>query len=665
MGGVGQFTTKVYWITAGACLIACTGIIEDTRQEAPAEGSTPTATTTGEGGVQPQWWTEVPVKAPLPGVSASEWVSNPIDTFVLAKLEAAQLKPRPEADRRALMRRVSFDVRGLPPSPEEVDAFLADTSSDAYGKLVDRLLDDPGYGEHRAHYWLDLVRYADTHGYALDNYRSVWPYRDYVIGAFNANMPFDRFAIEQLAGDLLTNPTLDQRVATGFGRLNMTTSEPGTIEDEFAALTAKDRVETVSAAWLGLTLGCAACHDHKFDPITQKDFYRMTAFFRNTTDAVIDDNSAAPPPVAMFDPQNPTLITEERPQSAAAHVLKRGRYDQPGELVTADVPAALPPLADGQPRNRLGLARWLVSPSNPLTARVTVNRLWAELFGAGIVRTLDNFGLMGERPDNQPLLDWLAVELQESGWDIKHVLRLMLGSSSYRQSAARSADGEAKDPDNRLLWRGPRLRLDAELIRDQALAASGLLVQRVGGPPVRTYQPAGVWEAVAVGDSNTGSYTLDSGDALLRRSVYTLWKRAAPPAWLELFGAPSREHTVVQRERSSTPLQALALMNDVQLLEAARHLGENAQHAAAGDVAAGLDFMALRVLTRPLDDFEKATLQGSLTTLQAHYQADPAAAAALLAIGSTPVDATLAPATNAAWMLVASELLCLEEALTK
>ncbi len=659
MGVPGWCFPRVLWIAAVAGVVACTGIIEGDGPSAPS------ASESGPNVAVQQWWGEVPLKASVPVVSVTEWVANPIDAFVLAKLDEAGLKPQPEADRRSLIRRASFDARGLPPSPDEVDAFLADTSNDAYERLLDTLLDDPGYGEHRAHYWLDIARYADTHGYALDDYRSVWPYRDYVVRAFNDNMPFDRFTVEQLAGDLLANPTVDQRVATAFNRCNMTTSEPGAIEEEFAALAAKDRVETVSAAWLGLTLGCATCHNHKFDPITQKDFYRMTAFFRNTTDSVFDDNSAAPLPVVMFDAETPSLITEELPDRAAAHVLERGRYDQPGELVTADVPAALPPLSVGQPRNRLGLARWLVSPSNPLTARVTVNRLWAEVFGAGIVRTLDNFGVVGELPDNQPLLDWLAVELQESGWDIKHLLRLMLSSSTYRQSATHSALGDAQDPDNRLLWRGPRLRMDAELIRDQALAASGLLVRSMGGPPVRPYQPAGVWEAVAVPDSNTGSYAVDSGEALFRRSIYTFWKRAAPPAWLELFGAPSREHTVVQRERSSTPLQALALMNDVQLLEAARHLGENAQNSADGDVSAGLDFMALRVLTRPLDDFEKTALQDSLATLQAHFQADTAAASELLATGSTPVDANLDTATNAAWMVLASELLCLDEALTK
>lgn len=661
MGVVGC-GSRVWWIVAAASLAACTGIVEGDGGNGRSDAGV------GVDSVHVaanRWWAQVPLKATLPAVRAADWGANPIDAFVLAQLEAAGLAPRPEADRRALIRRASFDVRGLPPTPQEVDVFLADTGSDAYLRLVDQLLADPGYGEHRAHYWLDIARYADTHGYALDDYRSVWPYRDYVVRAFNDNLPFDRFTIEQLAGDLLPNPTLEQRVATGFSRGNMTTSEPGAIEDEFAALAAKDRVETVSAAWLGLTMGCASCHDHKFDPITQKDFYRMAAFFRNTTDSVFDDNSAAPPPVVMYDATTPSLAAEERPQPAMAHVLQRGRYDQPGELVVADVPAALPALGEGQPRNRLGLARWLVSPANPLTARVTVNRLWAEVFGAGIVRTLDNFGLMGEKADNQPLLDWLAVELQESGWDIKHLLRLMLTSSTYRQSATHDAQGDAQDPDNRLLWHGPRFRMDAELIRDQALAASGLLVRSLGGPPVRTYQPAGVWEAVAVPDSNTGVYTLDSGDALLRRSLYTFWKRAAPPAWLELFGAPSREHTVVQRERANTPLQALALMNDVQLLEAARHLGENAQHAAPGDVAAGLDFMALRVLTRPLDDFEKVTLQGSLTSLLAHFQADPASASALLAVGSTPVDGSLDPATNATWMLLASELLCLDEAVMK
>jgi Protein of unknown function (DUF1549)/Protein of unknown function (DUF1553) len=376
---------------AGLLGSACTAIVDQ-----PDAGR---ATSTDAPMRPTQWWGTVPTRPDPPSVTLQGWVRQPIDAFTLSQLEAQGLAPQAEADARTLIRRVSLDVRGLPPTVDEVDAFLADTAQGAYERLLDRMLSDPAYGEHRAHYWLDVARYADTHGFELDNFRSIWPYRDYVVRAFNANMPFDQFTIEQLAGDLLPQPTLDQLVATGFGRNAMSTGEGGAIEDEFSAIAAKDRVETVAAAWMGLTLGCATCHDHKFDPITQKDFYRMTAFFRNTTQAVFDDNAAAPPPVvAVGGDQTPTLVTAERQSAPIAHVLTRGRYDQPGESVTPGVPSSLPGLLPGQPVNRLGLARWLVAPGNPLTARVVINRFWSELFGAGIVRTPENFGLTGAQP---------------------------------------------------------------------------------------------------------------------------------------------------------------------------------------------------------------------------------------------------------------------------
>ncbi len=595
----------------------------------------------------------------------ADWIRQPVDAFVLAKLEAAKLAPSAEADRRTLIRRASFDARGLPPSPAEIDAFLADSSLDAYERLIDGFLADPAYGEHRAHYWLDVARYADTHGFHRDNYRSIWPYRDYVVRAFNDGMPFDRFTIEQLAGDMLPEPTVDQRVATGFGRCAMSTAEGGAIEDEYAAMAAKDRVETVAAAWLGLTLGCAACHDHKFDPIKQREFYEMTAFFRNTTQAVFDDNAEAPPPfVAVSADMTKTPVTEEKNDSPYAYVLVRGNYDQKGDRVTPGVPAALPPLPAGSPTNRLTLARWLVAPNHPLTARVVVNRFWAELFGTGIVSTPENFGNTGDAPSDQALLDWLAVEFRESGWDVKHVFKILLTSAAYRQSAVHAEPGVIVDPENRLLWRGPRFRLDAEMIRDQALAASDLLVRTMGGPPVKPYQPPGLWEAVAIDQSNTASYQQDSGPSLYRRSLYTFWKRASPPASLEIFNAPSRESTVARRERTNTPLQALVVMNDPQFSEAARHLAVNA-YRSAGDVNGRLDAMAVRVLARPFDDDEHAILAASLQAMLDRYAADPAAADALLHVGESPVDAVIPAPTQAAWTMVASEILNLDEALIK
>jgi hypothetical protein len=613
------------------------------------------------------WAFTKPTRPTPPSADGKGWPRNAIDQFVSEGLKGAGLEPQPEADRETLIRRASLDLRGLPPSPDEIDTFLSDNASDAYEKLVDRLLSDSAYGEHRAHYWLDVARYADTNGFQTDDYRSVWPYRDYVVRAFNGNLPFDQFTVEQLAGDLLPQPTLDQQIATGFGRNAMCTNEGGTIEDEFAAIAAKDRVETVAAAWMGLTMGCADCHDHKFDPITQKEFYQMTAFFRNTTQPVFDSSKPDTPPVVLVGPdKTPTLVTQEKTDEPYAYVLIRGQYDQRGDRVVPDVPASLPPLPSGQPRNRLGLARWLTSPDNPLTARVVVNRFWAEVFGVGLVATPDNFGITGAPPSNQALLDWLAVEFRESGWDVKHLFRLMLTSATYRQSATHTSAGDAADPDNKLLWHGPRFRMDGELIRDLALAASGLLVRQMGGPPVKPYQPAGLWEAVAIDQSNTATFQQDTGDKLYRRSLYTFWKRASPPPTMQIFNAPSREGTIVQRERTNSPLQALVMMNDPQILEAARHLAVNAAQSCRDDLDCRIDYMSRRVVGRRFDDDERAIVRASADDFTERYRSDPENATRLLGVGDSPVDTTaLAAPEQAAWMMVASELLNLDEGLNK
>jgi hypothetical protein len=639
-----------------AALAGCEGQIGDV----PPEGSGMPAAAT-------YWAFVAPARPSLPKVQLPSWPRGAIDAFVLAKLEASGLAPKGEADKRTLIRRASLDLRGLPPTPAEIADFLNDGTDGAYERLLDRFLADPAFGEHRARYWLDVARYADTHGFQYDDVRSIWPYRDWVVRAFNDGMPFDRFTIEQLAGDLLPDPTLDQRIATGFGRCAMSTNEGGSIEDEYAAIAAKDRVETVAAAWIGLTVGCATCHDHKFDPITQKDFYALTAFFRNTTQSVFDDNLAAPPPTVLVGPEmTPTLVTEERADQAPfAYVLIRGQYDQKGDLVLAGVPAVLPPLPIGVPVNRLGLAEWLVRPNHPLMARVAINRFWSEVFGTGIVGTPENFGRTGDPPTHPELLDWLAVEFRESGWDVKHMFRLMLTSAAYRQSSEHDDLGDMIDPDNRLLWRGPSFRLDAEVIRDSALAASQLLVRDIGGPPVKPYQPPGLWEAVAFDLSNTASYQQDSGSALYRRSLYTFWKRAAPPPFLEIFDAPTREHTVVRRDRTDTPLQALASLDDPQLVEAARHLAVNAIAEAGTDTDARIDAMAVRVLARPLDPDEHAILSSSLDTLLAHYQANPSDATSLLSVGESPVDPSVPDLEQAAWTVLASEILNLHEAINK
>lgn len=939
---------------------------------------------------QGHWSFIKPERPAVPQPADAAWVRNPVDAFIRVALEARQLTPAPEADRRTLARRLSLDLTGLPPAPGEVERFVADRSRDAYERYVRRLLASPHYGEHRGRYWLDAARYADTHGLHFDNYREIWPYRDWVIRAFNRNQPFDQFVIEQLAGDLLENPTDDQLVATGFQRCNITTNEGGTIEEENLAIYANDRVTTTGWVFLGLTMNCAACHDHKFDPITMKDFYSMEAFYRNTQQTGFDRNwregdlymvvpqtdadrarwkalpgeiaaaqqareaqvasadaaftnwvtSALPPrasrpaklsgevlrlalsegngtntiaeiagrPVLLGGPTNlnwrggilgpaPVLTTDngfligdvgdlratepfsasawvfvpedfkgggailarmggepekhrgwdffvrddhfgihlvnqwpnvalkvrsqdkslrrgewhhlavtytgstrgegvklyldglevpvnrdqdrlegsihspfplrlgqrergdklndvavqevrlfnrkldaaeiavlaveprlpevlarvdfastnnpardlarsyhrftqhrgwresakllnsleneqytirgrspvthiqrEKPDSVpTAHILFRGQYDQPREKVFAGTPAVLHPMPEGAPTNRLGLAQWIVSPENPLTARVTVNRFWQEIFGVGLVKTAEDFGVTGEPPANQPLLDWLAVEFIESGWDVKHLITLLVTSATYRQNSVVTPEKLLKDPDNRLLSRGPRFRMDAEMIRDYALAASGLLVPKIGGPSVKPYQPPGVWEAVAMPESGTRYYEPDTDEGRFRRSLYTFWKRAAPPPALDLFNAPSREVCTVRRERTNTPLQALATLNDPQYLAAALNLARQAHLDARGRREETLAFMAERLLARRLTPAEQGIVSRSLSAMEDFYRAQPDEAEKLLAAANWTAPATgnipaveLAPLT-----LIANQLLNLDEVLNK
>jgi hypothetical protein len=891
-------------------------------------------------------WAFAPPRRPaVPPATLPAWTANPIDRFLLARLQAEGLSPAPEADKRTLARRLALDLTGLPPSPAAVDAFLQDAAPGAYERLVDKFLAMPQYGEHRARFWLDAARYADTHGLHVDNYREMWPYRDWVIQAFNRNMPFDQFTLEQLAGDLLPNPTMEQLVATGFHRCNITTNEGGSIEDEVAAIYAKDRVDTTGAVWLGLTIGCATCHDHKFDPLTQREFYQMAAFFRNTTQKPMDGNIHDTPPVitvpaptererwqallteertlrerresyrkaaapavqawlksggdksirqplrgpaprlrealqpltlelkkalplpkanAQLDSRKPftlaawvrlpkedqtfviaskldwldtkegksrgwlfeiegrrakfqlksgddddlllirgipatrmkpeswhhiavtfdgssdyrgltiyvdgkAIATETNPNAGGgklagstlarapltlggdgnkrfgqgaslqelqifdralrddeaellagwrngdgkdllyltrhdkawkkltsqwtaaaaeqraiarrapvthvmnevrdkdpeAHVLFRGMYDQPRDKVRPEVPAILGSLGQDYPRNRLGLARWLVAPANPMTARVAVNRMWQEIFGTGIVKSAEDFGAQGTPPTHPELLDWLAVEFRESGWDTKRMIRLLVTSAAYRQQALTTDEKRKKDPENLLLSRGPRFRMDGEMVRDYALAASGLLVPRIGGPSVRPYQPKGIWETVAMNGSNTRFYKQDHGDSLYRRSMYTFWKRSAPPASMEIFNAPTRENCTVRRERTNTPLQALITMNDVQFVEAARNLAQHAMRASSPAFAERVSYLSLHALARPLQEPELAILKRSYQSFLSQFDSRPAEAKKLIATGESPVDPKLAPAELAAWTMVASQLLNMDEALNK
>ncbi len=858
-----------------------------------------------EGGApwQEHWAFQAPVRPAVPAVKAVGWASNPVDRFILARLESNGLTPAPAADKRTLIRRVALDLTGLPPTPAEIEMFMVDKSPQAYERMVDRYLASPHYGEHRARYWLDVARYGDTHGIHIDNFREIWPYRDWVIRAYNSNMRFDQFTIEQLAGDLLPNATLDQKIATGFHRCNVTTSEGGAIDDEYYEIYAKDRADTTGAAWLGLTVGCATCHDHKFDPISQKDFYALGAFFRNTPQRAMDGNVSDTPPflfvpadedrddyekllarmasiradmrgarevsfarfqkwladggqmpaeplgkdvtreriekldagkpfaisarfmapdkftrrielashkiskeknrgwtlelsntgilafrlvgddgnsieVRTIDPvaagksvhaavsydgsrrqpglrlyvdgkemlaqgrNNPTLsligsisvegrpmldksvsnfrmidrevtesevailggdglawylanndenfrklveaqnkldarvqeivrrgsitlvMQERTDQTPYAHTLFRGAYDQKRDRVDAATPSVLPPMPAGAPHNRLGFAKWLFTPDHPLTARVTVNRMWQEIFGVGLVKTADDFGSQGEPPSNRELLDWLAVDFAESGWDVKRFYRQLLLSSAYRQSAAVTPAKSAKDPENRMLSRAPRFRLDAEVVRDYALAASGLLSRQIGGPSAKPYQPEGVWEAVAMIGSNTRFYKRDAGDGLYRRSMYTFWKRSAPPASMDIFNAPSRESCTVRRERTNTPLQALVTMNDEQFFEASRYLAQSVM-ATSADYASRVDAIATRVLARPLSTTESQIVRKAFDDYLAHYSAHTADARKLLRTGERSADPSLPAAELAAYTMIANQLFNLDEALNK
>lgn len=939
------------------------------------------------------WSFIAPNRPELPTVKNSSWSKTPIDRFILNRIEQAGLAPAPESDARTLIRRLSLDITGLPPKPEIVEKFVREYQAEgeaALSRWIESLMNLPSWGEHRARYWLDAARYGDTHGLHFDNYREMWPYRDWVVQAFNNNQPFDQFTIDQLAGDLMPNPTREQLIATGFQRCNITTNEGGTIDEENLALYAADRVQTLGWVYMGLTTNCAQCHNHKFDPLTMKDYYALAAFFRNTTQGAKDGNVAdgggpvirvpsmqdAPRYEALpgliasakkdrenrkteanadfqtwiagqsidkfekampndglvvrapltegsgnecvnvssggkfkaigevtwvadgklgaapmmksggtfevgdlgdferdqkfalaawvkpnknsgsgailarmdvgqnyrgYDlwfenrnvgvhivdawPENAMKVVTERPilkegawshvvvtydgsgkasgvkifvdgkvqktkvdadklkpdasirtktalrigqrsieqifdgavqevriynrelneaesnllatlqpltallnvaadkrtpaqqdlllkhylttadatyqqldkqvqtlegelaeiekrspvthvqrekanSQPMANILMRGEYDRVGDQVTAATPEALPPLPAGAPNNRLGLAKWLMDRSNPLTARVAVNRFWMQVFGNGIVATPEDFGVSGAMPSNPELMDWLAVEFQENGWNVKKLFHQMFMSAAYRQSAQVTTDKLEKDRDNIMVSRGPRFRMDAEMIRDYALASSGLLTEEMFGPPVKPYQPEGIWDVVGLPEGNTRIYQQSKGKDLYRRTIYTFWKRMAPPPNMEAFGAPSREVCTVRRERTNTPLQALITLNDPQFVEAARALATRAIKATTQTDPTLKDNQALAtvaqlVLCRPLATNEQAIVLANKDQLLGYYQAHVEDANQLLKVGESAVESSIDPAQLAAWTMVCNQLLNLDEVLNK
>lgn len=917
------------------------------------------------------WAFMQPKNHPVP---ESNWGSGPIDSFLLATMKQQGLKPNPVADRATLARRLSLDLTGLPLDPRQVDRFIDDTSPNAYENLVDRLLDSPTFGENQARYWLDAARYSDTHGLHLDNYREIWPYRDWVINAFNNNKPYNTFIVEQLAGDLLPNPSMEQRIATGFNRCNPSTSEGGAIDEEYRAIYAKDRVETTATVFLGLTMGCASCHDHKFDPLTQADFYQFSAFFNNIDGPIMDGNAYDTKPVAVMpqpehkaawekiqpqyeafekqlkqlkgerkshyetwlesgDPQflddlatpgysltlanekdskkdepiksdatfemgesialpseynqlaeaftiaftykTPTLevgaalpivskfdgdrgwrvsllggdnsqrnryrvkfelikslkngdlisltskssrrgspptsgktlefsisydgsgsasgiaiaspsrqaiekrftidklssnfqtnaplsfhdaykaeddsadtglvtrleifptyvptyqfslsanasslkktfekpekerkknekqnleeyffsmvdpvtsklrietatlenqyeyiydqstislVMKEKDEDAFAHMLERGEYDRVGEKVFPELPEALGSLPSDAPKNRMSLAQWLIDPKNPLTARVTVNRIWQNFFGTGLVKTSEDFGATGENPSHPELLDWLAIDFRENGWDNKALIKQLVTSAAYRQDSKITKDALTVDPENRLLARGPRYRLDGETLRDQALYVSGSLRDDLGGPPVKPYQPSGIWNAVAYSGSNTRYYKEDSGDALYRRSLYTFWKRTAPPPNMVVFDAPSRENCSVRRDRTNTPLQALTLMNDPQYVEAARNLAQRAFTETKGSSDLSITAMYRLALGMTPPEKHLEILERSYSKFHESFKETPSNASDLIALGESNPNASADPITLASLTMVANQIMNLDSFINK
>ncbi len=658
-----------------------------------------------QGAVWKGHWAYLPPSRPaLPG-GPPHRPANPIDRFIRARLQAEGLEPSPEADRPTLIRRLSLDLVGLPPPPEEVDRFVADTHPDAYEHLVDRLLASPHYGERMAIFWLDLVRFADTQGYHSDNHVDIWMFRDYVIRAFNANVPFDRFTIEQLAGDLLPAPTDETRVASGYNRLLQTTQEGGAQPKEYMAKYAADRVRNVSTVWLGATMGCAECHDHKFDPFTTREFYSLAAFFADIKETIVGAQQPTwfPAPgqaaalrtlrsleerrgrlkatkgpteaqkrelaeldkqVAALAQKIPSTLVSTSIPPRVMRVLPRGNWmDDSGPVVTPDVPAALPPLGVRDRRaTRLDLARWLTSGSNPLVARVLVNRLWRLAFGQGLVTTLDDFGSQGTWPTHPDLLDWLACEFVDRGWDVKGMLKLMVMSATYRQASRPRPADRQRDPGNRWLSRQNSFRLDAELIRDNALSISGLLAPRMGGPSVKPYQPPGYWVFL---NFPKREYYPDHGPNQYRRGLYTYWQRTFLHPSLLAFDASTREECVVQRPRSNTPLQALVLLNDPTYVEAARVFAARVLAEAGTDPSARFDHAFRLALGRAPRPGEAAILERLLQKHQRQYQDDPAGARDLLGIGETPAPPQLDPAELAAWTSVTRVILNLHETMTR
>ena len=626
-----------------------------------------------------------PTEQIIPKNNREDWAQNEIDHFVLAKQDEFGMEPSNLAEKEKLARRLAFDLTGLPPSIELINKFKNDSSENAYEKVIDQLLDTKDYAEHMASEWMDIARYADTHGYQDDFERIMWPWRDWVIHAFDKNMPYDEFITYQLAGDLLPNATDEQILATGFNRNHKITYEGGVIPEEYRVEYVEDRTNTFGTAFLGLTFECARCHDHKYDPVSQKEHFELFSFFNNIDEQGFVPGGAGviPKPYMTItdDEKNEVLqfinfeksdkkeiqlmVMKEMKEPRPAFILNRGAYDQPTDEVTPSMPESIMPYSKAYPKNRLGLTKWLFNEKNPLTARVTVNRLWQRMFGTGIVATSFDFGNQGSLPSHPKLLDYLAIKLKDDNWDIKQMLKFIALSATYQQSTNVTEEELERDPENRYLARAPRLRLSAEIIRDQALQISGLLNKEIGGPSVKPYQPEGIWEeTTGGGGGTTATYVLSEGNDIYRKSLYTFWKRTVPPPSMMTFDASSRDFCSVQRQQTNTPLQALVLLNDPQLIEAARLLAFNEIKKSA-DLQNQIQSIFMKATSRLPDKKEMVMLNNYYEQAMAKIKAKEILADEYLSIGSYKTEETIEMDKWAALSLTAHTILNLDETITR
>ena len=630
-------------------------------------------------------WSFVKAKKPtLP--QKSDWATNEIDLFTLRKMEEVGLEPNSEAKPHELIKRASLDLTGLPPSPVILDKFGDLSGPNSYEKLLDGLLADPAFGEKLAILWLDISRYSDSYGYQDDNIRTQWPYRDWLIHAFNKNLPYDEFITWQLAGDLMPDPTKEQILATAFNRNHKYTEEGGVIDEEYRVEYVLDKTNTFSKGVLGITMECAQCHDHKYDPISQKEYFQMYAFFNNSLEKGFEgDVSISKPaktPILWVEKEDLSGILKfvnhkdttrlsvsvmgelEGAAKRTTYILDRGAYDSPTFPVEASTPTSILSFPENVEKNRLGLAKWVTNRDNPLTARVFVNLIWQEIFGKGIVKSAGDFGMQGDLPSHPELLDWLAVDFMENGWDIKRLLKQILSSSTYKQSAAINNKHLEIDPDNVYLARASRLRLPAENIQDLVWASSGILRQKLGGPSVKPYQPAGVWESASSGRGVLATYIQDKGDALYRRGIYNFIKLTVPPPKAIIFDSSNRDRCEIGRGRTNTPLQALVMMNDPMILEASRVLAGNLleQHKD-GEKSIAMAFK--RILCREISSKEKSILTGYYKDQLNRFNQNPDQIKPTLEVGEYPLEEKTIKAETAALMQVIISMYNLEETITK